>query len=126
MAILLKRGARMKLSIKNFAKILEADIDIDGITIIAGNNNTGKSTVGKVLDSVFNASRSIDEKMKNARLDYLAYDLRGEIENNRTDMNTRPRHYSMVFYRRLAEELLLADAEEIKNCLLYTSPSPRD
>ena len=46
----------MKLRIKNFAKISEADIDIDGITIIAGNNNTGKSTIGKILDSVFNAT----------------------------------------------------------------------
>ena len=36
----------MKLSIKNFAKIKETDIIIDGITIIAGENNTGKSTIG--------------------------------------------------------------------------------
>ena len=39
----------MKLSINNFAKIKQADIIIDGITVIAGENNTGKSTVGKVL-----------------------------------------------------------------------------
>ncbi|MBP3769942.1 MAG: ATP-binding protein [Lachnospira sp.] len=110
----------MKLSIKNFAKILEADIDIDGITIIAGNNNTGKSTVGKVLDSVFNASRNIDEKMKNARLDSLAYNLRREIENNRADMNTRLRHYSMEFYHELADELLIADAGKLKEiCIEY-------
>lgn len=32
----------MKLRIRNFAKISKADIEIDGITIIAGNNNTGK------------------------------------------------------------------------------------
>lgn len=35
----------MKLNIKNFAKIKEADIVIDGITVIAGENNTGKSTI---------------------------------------------------------------------------------
>ena len=35
----------MKLSIRNFAKILKADIEIDGITILAGNNNIGKSTI---------------------------------------------------------------------------------
>ena len=39
----------MKLNIKNFAKIKEADIIVDGITVIAGENNTGKSTVGKIL-----------------------------------------------------------------------------
>ena len=62
----------MKLRIRNFAKISKADIEIDGITIIAGNNNTGKSTVGKILDSVFNSSYNIDEKMNKARIDSLA------------------------------------------------------
>ena len=44
----------MKLKIQNFAKIKEANIVIDGITVIAGENNTGKSTVGKILFSLFN------------------------------------------------------------------------
>ena len=39
----------MKLLLRNFAKIKEAEIRFDGLTVIAGNNNTGKSTVGKVL-----------------------------------------------------------------------------
>ena len=43
----------MRLEIKNFAKIKEADITLDGITVIAGENNTGKSTVGKILNSYF-------------------------------------------------------------------------
>lgn len=63
----------MELKIRNFAKILEADIEIDGITIIAGNNNLGKSTIGKILDAVFNATYDIDEKMKNAR--YLLWSV---------------------------------------------------
>ena len=29
------------------------------ITIIAGNNNLGKSTIGKILDAVFNATYDI-------------------------------------------------------------------
>ena len=39
----------MELSIRDFAKIQQADIVIDGITVIAGENNTGKSTVGNIL-----------------------------------------------------------------------------
>ena len=58
----------MKLNIKNFAKIKEADIVIDGITVIAGENNTGKSTIGKVLFSLFNALSDIDEKISDERL----------------------------------------------------------
>lgn len=58
----------MKLNIKNFAKIKEADIIIDGITVIAGENNTGKSTVGKIVFSLFNALSEIDNKIRAERL----------------------------------------------------------
>ena len=57
----------MKLNISNFAKIDNADIIIDGITVIAGENNTGKSTVGKVLFSLFNSLQDIDNKILDDR-----------------------------------------------------------
>lgn len=41
----------MKIMIDNIGHIEHADIDVNSITVIAGNNNTGKSTVGKVLYS---------------------------------------------------------------------------
>lgn len=46
---------RMELSIRDFAKIQQVDIVIDGITVIAGENNTGKSTVGKILGKYITA-----------------------------------------------------------------------
>lgn len=58
----------MQLRIKNFAKIKEANITIDGITVIAGENNTGKSTVGKILFSFFNSLSDIDDKILQERL----------------------------------------------------------
>ena len=51
----------MELNIENFAKIKEANIIIDGITVIAGENNTGKSTVGKILFSIFNSLNNIED-----------------------------------------------------------------
>lgn len=39
----------MKISIDNIGHVRSANIDVNSITVIAGNNNTGKSTVGKVL-----------------------------------------------------------------------------
>lgn len=39
----------MRLQIRNIGAIEQADISIDGITIIAGENNVGKSTIGKTL-----------------------------------------------------------------------------
>ena len=43
----------MKLRINNLCRVADADLDFDGITIIVGKNNTGKSTIGKALFSAF-------------------------------------------------------------------------
>lgn len=61
----------MELKIHNFAKIKSADISINGITVIAGNNDTGKSTVGKILCSVFNSLNNINESLRSARMNRL-------------------------------------------------------
>ncbi len=45
----------MKLQLTNIDKIANAEIEIKGLTIIAGANNTGKSTVGKALFTVIKA-----------------------------------------------------------------------
>lgn len=57
----------MELSIENCGKISSADIIIDGITVIAGENNTGKSTVGKILFSLFNVMNNIDDRIMTER-----------------------------------------------------------
>ena len=67
----------MKLKIENFAKIKEADIKLDGITVIAGLNDTGKSTVGKVLYSIFNSLNTIDKSVENER--------KNDIKSNTTE-----------------------------------------
>lgn len=64
----------MELNIKNFASIKEASIKIDGITVIAGENNTGKSTIGKILFASFNSLRDIDKKV-NSEINYSIRDL---------------------------------------------------
>ncbi len=58
----------MKLKINNFCKIEQADIIVDGITVIAGENDTGKSTVGKVLFSLFNSVSDIEDKIERERI----------------------------------------------------------
>ena len=57
----------MKLFIKNFAKIKEATVEFNGITVIAGDNNTGKSTVGKILFAFYDAFYDITQKVKEER-----------------------------------------------------------
>lgn len=57
----------MRLEIQHFSKIKQASIKLDGITVIAGENNTGKSTVGKILSCMFNSMYKVDEKLHRRR-----------------------------------------------------------
>jgi len=57
----------MEIFIKNIGKVKEANIKINGITVIAGENDTGKSTISKALFTVFNSFYNIDKKIKTQR-----------------------------------------------------------
>lgn len=61
----------MKLCLKNIGKISSANVEINGITVIAGENNTGKSTVGKTLFAVFNSLFSCDTKIAVERMNSI-------------------------------------------------------
>lgn len=50
------------------AKIKSANININGITVIAGENNTGKSTIGRIVFSIFNSTYNMEQKVKNDRV----------------------------------------------------------
>lgn len=52
----------MEFSVRGIGIIKEADIKIDGLTVIAGSNNSGKTTVGRALYSVINAVENLEEK----------------------------------------------------------------
>ncbi|AAQ58315.1 ATP-binding protein [Chromobacterium violaceum] len=45
----------MKISIENIGKIKSTSILLDGFTVIAGENDSGKSTVGKIVYSIIQA-----------------------------------------------------------------------
>lgn len=63
----------MKLSIKNIGKIESANIKLDGITVICGENNTGKSTVGKILFACFNSMCGFENKIKEQKINEIRY-----------------------------------------------------
>lgn len=75
----------MKISLKNIGKIKEANIDIRGITVVGGENNTGKSTVGKALYATFksflNVKANAYQEKRNS--------LRGGISNLLQDIQDR-------------------------------------
>ena len=53
----------MKLEIANIGKIKHATVEINGITVICGENNTGKSTIGKALYSILNGFYDKENKL---------------------------------------------------------------
>lgn len=64
----------MKLRIQNVAKIKSAELELNGITVIAGNNNSGKSTVGKAIFAIYNSLVNIEERIT-AQKEKLIYQM---------------------------------------------------
>ena len=56
----------MNLKLHNILKIKDADIEIGSLTVLTGENNSGKSTVGKILFSILKATNNVRQldKMK--------------------------------------------------------------
>ena len=52
----------MEFSIRGIGIIKEADIKMDGLTVIARSNNSGKTTVGRELYAVTSAVEDLVEK----------------------------------------------------------------
>jgi len=114
----------MKLHIENIARIKKTDINIDGITIIAGSNNTGKSTVGKALFAMFEAFYSLEEfvndwKPRDAEdilkkwgdnLDFICKNL-ANVKRRKT---TSSHNLQTIYIRNLAES---KKTEEIRMIL---------
>lgn len=64
----------MKLRIQNVAKIKSAELELNGITVITGNNNSGKSTVGKAIFSIYNSLVNVEERIT-AQKENLIYQM---------------------------------------------------
>ena len=79
----------MKLTIGNIGNVKHAEIDINGISVIAGQNGTGKSTISRSLFSIFSANYDVIKKISNDRTrainnfleDYLS-DVKISLKNN--------------------------------------------
>ena len=99
----------MKLKISNIGKIEKAAIEIDGITVIAGENNTGKSTIGKLLFAIFNSMNNMDEKItqeRRSRINNIVnISLQGRVLQNTTNFAERRRNINTLT-RRLSDDIM--------------------
>ncbi|CRF32196.1 hypothetical protein BRSU_0640 [Brachyspira suanatina] len=75
----------MELQLRNIGMIKEADIILDGLTLIAGENDTGKSTVGKALYSVVaglnNAEKNYKEYVEEIKIYPILRNIVRKLEN---------------------------------------------
>lgn len=61
----------MELSLKNIGLVEDSTIKLEGLTVLTGENNCGKTTVGKVLYCLLESFYDIDNKYQRAREGYL-------------------------------------------------------
>lgn len=59
------------LKLKNIGKLSEAEIYLEGITVVCGENNSGKSTIGKALYNIFYSFFNSEEKADNQKNDKI-------------------------------------------------------
>lgn len=75
----------MELQLRNIGMIKEADIILDKLTLIAGENDTGKSTVGKALYSVVaglnNAEKNYKEYVEETKIYPIIRNIARKLEN---------------------------------------------
>ena len=61
----------MEIFLENIGVVKNSKLSLDGLTVITGENNSGKSTVGKTLYSILDAVCNIDQKAERDRQNYI-------------------------------------------------------
>ena len=57
----------MKIELKNIGMLKKATVKLEGLTVIAGENDTGKSTVGKIIFCIIKAISRYEEDFQESR-----------------------------------------------------------
>ena len=61
----------MQINLQNVGIVKDSIITIDGLTVITGKNNSGKTTVGKTLYALLDAVSNIQQKATNDKFIYI-------------------------------------------------------
>ena len=98
----------MKLNIHNVNKVKEASIQLNGLSVIVGENSTGKSTVGRVLFSTIKAlanTMSNDGRNKNEQMMKHVSSLYKRLFSKRTSqsMNEIEKFFPRLSFRFVNE-----------------------
>ena len=107
----------MELILKNVGIIENASIEINGLTVIAGDNDTGKSTIGKIAYSLTKSYEDFEIIYERDKLNAIRKQLREFYVTLRRDVNfikypeirelmDRYRHFSRVDLKKSIEILI--------------------
>lgn len=119
----------MKLKLQNILKVAYADIELGGLTVITGENDSGKSTVGKVLFSTLKAANNVNQVDKVNTLGSLRTQLTSikrlfyRFGHNLPLLdNIRTLSVDLVEKNLSVEELNSIIINEAKKCNIATRP----
>ncbi|MBO5572697.1 MAG: AAA family ATPase, partial [Clostridium sp.] len=106
----------MKLHVNNVGVIKEGGIELNGITVIAGQNGLGKSTLGKTLYCLYRTLYDVDNKIHSEILDQVISVLRGNTVTNHFALFRRHMYINSAreVIRKYEETGKISLPEEIK------------
>lgn len=80
----------MRFVLKDVGPFPEAEIKIDGLTVISGLNGTGKSTLLKMIYSILEGSRNLEDKLRDDVFDCIVELMRRYVPEDRRFSWDRP------------------------------------
>lgn len=100
----------MEIKLKNIGIVNNSTIVLNGLTVITGKNNSGKTTVGKALYSIIDAVSDITTKAEKDREQYI-YNKLNDVEEvlgifrylqfayieNQQNLEVKPSHFPKIF-----------------------------
>ncbi len=118
----------MELQLKNIGMIKNSTIKLDGLTVIAGENNIGKSTIGKLLFSLIKSVHRYDEDLEEGKEDkvfslleknYFEIRRNLNLSNNKLREKFHPARFrrDLIRYSKDAIDERVILLENIKNTL---------
>lgn len=98
----------MRLNIQNFGIIESASVNINGLTVICGENDSGKSTIGKLLFAMIKASQKYEEELGEGVISQIFLNLsRISVLLLQGDRDESLRSISIYFRGLNPDEILL-------------------
>lgn len=110
----------MNIKLENIGIVKNSSIQLDGLTVITGQNNSGKTTVGKVIYSLVDSVSNLQSKAKIDRQMYIANVL-DDVQDNFEIFRLTPNLYSdeSILKKGSAIYALIHDFRNLKNGFVF-------